>query len=452
MHTSSEDGADPAGPTSAAPGPGSGDAAPAGTAPVGQRELAELFEALPDMIIVLDDQARVRHANRTLLDTLGFRLEDLIGTSMFDYIHPDDLDYNANAWANRQAHPGEVGVIAQGRGRDAQGRWRAVEFVARSLSGDGDLPMAGLLVSMRELLPGDALTDRPAGLRSLIDRANDLVLLVDGDGLLSFANRRLTTDHGHDHEGLVGQRWTVVLHPDDRDEATDWLRSLVGAGDRATARARLRVEAPDGRISAVEWQATNHLADPLLRGVILNGRDVTHVVEMEQQLQRQNRQLAHAARHDPLTGLLNRQAFVEAVEQAIAERRTSEPGADVVVLFVDLDGFKAVNDADGHEAGDQVLAAIGGRLGEALGDHDLLARHGGDEFTVLLAGSPGPEAVDGVVASLVGRIADPVTLPHGTAQVGASVGVARAPAALADVDALLRDADRAMYGQKRRRG
>ncbi|MEZ5141002.1 MAG: diguanylate cyclase [Acidimicrobiales bacterium] len=422
-------------------------------APVDDHELAELFDELPEMVIVLDGDARVRHANRTLLQAMGYRLEDVVGTSMFDYIHPDDLDYNANAWENRQAHPGEVGLVVQGRGRDADGSWRAVAFVARGLSseGDGEPRMTGLLVSMRELAGRAALDDSPARLRSLIDRTTDLVLLLDADGLLRYANRRLTTGYGHDHDRLVGHPWSTILHPDDRTAAAQGRRDLVAGGDRESARERLRLEDPTGSVSVIEWHGTNHLADPLIRGVIVNGRDVTHLVEMEQQLHRQNERLAYAARHDPLTGLLNRQAFVDAVERAIAEHRTDDGRAEVVVLFCDLDGFTAVNDRGGHEIGDRVLAAVGARLASALAGEDLVARYGGDEFTVLLAGSPDDEQVRAVIDRLRERIAEPIGLDDTTIRLGASIGAARAPFAVADVDALLRDADRDMYVRKRSR-
>ena len=109
----------------------------------------------------------------------------------------------------------------------------------------------------------------------------------------------------------------------------------------------------------------------------------------------------------------------------------------IVVLFCDLDGFKEVNDTYGHAVGDRVLQEIARRLETSVRETDLLARYGGDEFTVLLADDETPATVSVLVARLTGALSTPVSVDGITTRVGVSVGVSRAPAETADVDALL---------------
>jgi diguanylate cyclase (GGDEF)-like protein/PAS domain S-box-containing protein len=296
----------------------------------------------------------------------------------------------------------------------------------------------------------------PARLRSMVDRTTDVVLLLDGDARIGYANRRLTARYGFDQDEVVGHAFTALVPPEDRPAFEEWFATLTrSAGSPTDARIRLGVamRGPGAGVVApiVEWHGTDQLDDPLIAGVILNGRDVTDLVAMERRLADQTDQLRHAADHDALTGLLNRRAFAGAVAEVLAERRALDDPGDAVVLFCDLDRFKDVNDTYGHAVGDEVLRVAADRLRGAFRDDDLIARWGGDEFAVLLAGSP----PDAAVAELVDRIETLLRMPirggSVTAAVGVTVGTSRAAALTAEPDDLLRRADEAMYHRKPRR-
>jgi diguanylate cyclase (GGDEF)-like protein len=155
-------------------------------------------------------------------------------------------------------------------------------------------------------------------------------------------------------------------------------------------------------------------------------------------------QVSHQATHDDLTGLANRALFEDAATRALHQsRRTDEP---VALLFVDLDGFKEVNDAQGHAAGDQLLAEVAQRLQRELRAGDLVARLGGDEFTVLLPNTPEDVAFE-VGERLRAAVSAPVETVGG-AMVSASVGIAVAPDDGSQFHPLLRAADAAMYRAK----
>ncbi|HEV2928904.1 MAG TPA: GGDEF domain-containing protein [Propionibacteriaceae bacterium] len=144
--------------------------------------------------------------------------------------------------------------------------------------------------------------------------------------------------------------------------------------------------------------------------------------------------LAHAAHHDPLTGLANRAAL---------DARLA-PGGPVGLLLVDLDGFKPVNDTWGHDVGDEVLRLVAERLVGCVRSGDLVARLGGDEFVIVVEAS----AVDTVARHVTAALGAPYSIDGRVLAVGASVGVAHS-ATGADPDALLRRADQAMYEAKR---
>lgn len=157
-------------------------------------------------------------------------------------------------------------------------------------------------------------------------------------------------------------------------------------------------------------------------------------------------QVLHLAHHDGLTGLPNRRSFGERLDTLLAlARRHQHP---LALMFIDLDGFKAVNDTHGHAAGDQLLQVVAGRIQACLRDGDLLFRMGGDEFTVVLSRVVVADDADVVARRVLAAVAQPVPVPGASAFVGASIGIALYPADAAEPDALLRLADDAMYRAK----
>lgn len=411
------------------------------------RRVAALFEQLPEMIVVIDPTGLIVDVNQRLLDTMGYTIDEALGANIFEFVHPDDLAYMAWSWEQREANPGEIGILVHARGRNSDGSWRAVEILGLSLLDHPDV--AGMVMTMRDLAAEDTTQpDSPARLRSMVDRTTDVMLLVDETGLISYANRRLTSRYGHDSDRVLGRELASILHPDDTSDAAHWLQGLITSGDRSSSRVRLRVVDPSGESHDVEWHGTNQIGDPLIAGIILSGRDITDLVAMETQVRTQTEQLEHAAAHDPLTGLLNRGAFIDQVTDRLETWRSDGGDRDTVVLFCDLDRFKYVNDTYGHEVGDRVLEVVAARLRASVRSDDLVGRYGGDEFTVLLGEQSTPAATTALVARIKARIAEPIAVGEVIADVGVTVGVSRLPAMEARVDALLREADHAMYAKK----
>ena len=201
-------------------------------------------------------------------------------------------------------------------------------------------------------------------------------------------------------------------------------------------------DTPERSLEAYSSGAVDYIVKPFDPAVL---RSKLSVFMDLHRLRRHAAALTHRALHDALTGLPNRELFFDRVEQALARaRRRTVP---LAVLFVDLDGFKQVNDVHGHEAGDAVLVEAGDRLRALVRTADTVARYGGDEFTVLAEDVGDVEAAQ----HLGERIADELSRPYpGGLAVGASVGIAfTANPAATTPDGLIRRADHAMYRSKR---
>ena len=216
----------------------------------------------------------------------------------------------------------------------------------------------------------------------------------------------------------------------------------------------------DGRVRYVETKRSLHkdvAGNLFLVGVI---RDITERKLMEEELkqtaadlrrsnaelQRSATQLNYAANHDALTGLPNRKLFYERLHQAIAWAATNE--RQVGLLFLDLDGFKQVNDTLGHDMGDLLLRAVATRLTNCLRSSDTVARLGGDEFTVILPAIPSTQDAARVAEKLLATLAQAFVLQGHTVTVTTSIGISLYPLHGDDLEPLIKTADNAMYSAK----
>jgi len=272
--------------------------------------------------------------------------------------------------------------------------------------------------------------------RALVHQASDVFTVVDADGLIRYQSPAVERVLGYPADELLGTGMDALLDPDDQPSFRELLgRSVARPSASVVGELRLRPHADPQAPRRFEMTITNLLGDPTVGGLVLNYRDVTERARYQEQLTQQ-------AFQDPLTGLPNRARLFERLDLALAQR-----GSSVGLLFLDLDGFKQVNDTLGHDAGDELLRQAGARFAGCLRDGDTLARLGGDEFIVLL---PGAVADDAALAArrLEACLADPFVLAAGTATVGVSVGVAARPGGQATPEDLLRAADAAMYRTK----
>ncbi len=286
----------------------------------------------------------------------------------------------------------------------------------------------------------EALRESEQHFRSLVQHAPDLIVLVDAAGTPRYVSPAIERVLGYPAGQVAGCYDRSLLHPDDVARARRYFAEIVRRPGNTPA-VELRARHRDGSWRCLEVVGNNLLADPSVGSIVFSARDVTERKRLEEEL-------AHQALHDSLTGLPNRVLLMDRLSHALA--RAGREGQRVAVLFLDLDRFKTVNDSLGHDAGDELLAAVAQRLRGCLRAEDTAARLGGDEFVVLLASlSDAGEAIQ-VAERIVERLETPFRVGGREVRISTSVGIALSqPAEGRPID-LLREADGAMYRAKAR--
>jgi diguanylate cyclase (GGDEF)-like protein/PAS domain S-box-containing protein len=277
-----------------------------------------------------------------------------------------------------------------------------------------------------------------AQFRSLVHHAMDLITVVDAQGSVLYQSPSAERLLGRPPEELVGTSYLASLDVADRAHVASIFHELAAAPG-AVATAEYRLSSTDGSWRYVESIVTNRMDDPNIEGLVLNTRDVTDRKTLQDEL-------AHQAFHDSLTGLLNRAVFRDRVDHALS--RAARLGQQPAVLLLDLDGFKTVNDGLGHDAGDELLVAVGHRLQASGRSSDTVARIGGDEFAILLEDDADDAGAKAVAERVLAVLMTPFQVRGREVFVRASIGIATAVAG-ATTDELLRNADAAMYAAKR---
>jgi diguanylate cyclase (GGDEF)-like protein/PAS domain S-box-containing protein len=388
-----------------------------------------LYDALGrhawDTVVVLDDQLRVTHVTPSVVQLLGHQSEAVLGVAAQEYVHPADCARVAGAVGRVMGEPRHTERFVL-RVRAREDAWQWTEATLTNLLDDPGI--RGLVANLRDVTEQvqteEALRLSEALHRAMVENAQDGIIAIAPDGSTTFVNETAARILGRPLEDLHGGSTIALLGPE------LW---QTGPGPFELAYAH-----PDGRACVLEVShrsLTGDDAEPL--GSLVTVADVTEARRTESTLRRQ-------ALHDPLTGLPNRYLFLDRLETAVA-RHLRHVGRGTAVLYLDLDDFKPVNDAHGHEVGDGVMQEVARRLAGAVRATDTVGRLGGDEFAIICEDTDEKAAVL-VAAKVLAELRRPIEHRREEHRIGVSIGVAVAPPH--DFADLVRLADAAMYRAK----
>ncbi|WP_341529050.1 EAL domain-containing protein [Nostoc sp. UHCC 0302] len=284
-----------------------------------------------------------------------------------------------------------------------------------------------------------ALRESEAKFRSLIQNSSDIIGIFEPDGTIRYESPSIERILGYKPEELIGKNAFEFIHPEDIPKSSNIFNYLI-QNLGSTVRVESRFRRKDGSWCFLESTGSNLLAEPSVKGIVINSRDITARKVAEEQL-------VYDALHDGLTGLPNRGFFMNRLRYAVeySKRHSDHLFA---VLFLDLDRFKFINDSLGHTFGDQLLLIIAQRIKECLRSIDVAARLGGDEFTILLEGIEDISDAVRVAERIQEQLAKPLTLQGQEIFTTVSIGIAWSATNYNQAEDLLRNADIAMYRAK----
>ena len=419
-------------PTDASPGALSGERFAA---------LEKVGQHSSDLMVVIDGEGIVIYANPIALQTFGMSLEEGIGTSAFNYLHPDDLERVAVRFLDLLRTPG-ASISDTVKSVTESGEVREIEIVSTNWL-DNEA-VRGIIINGRDVTEHHQyiaqLQAHEQRFRLAFEDNMAPMICTNLDDQIIAANDAFCQMVGFTKEELLGHDSKLFTFPEDVG-ITEESHRRATTGDGAPARYTKRYLRKDGRVIYVEVsRSPARDAEGKTLYFVISERDITE----ERAL---TARLSHQALHDPLTGLANRALFLDRLAQAHA--RVVRQGGTGAVLLLDLDDFKGVNDTHGHLIGDQLLVAIARRLEQVARSTDTLCRFGGDEFLYLADGLASPQDAEQVALRLLEALAEPFSVAGIHIGQHASIGVVVWDATRLDYAEIVQDADVALYEAKR---
>lgn len=404
-----------------------------------ERRFRSLAETTNDIIWTADLHGRFTYVSPSVKEQTGFSVKEVMQITVADCLAAPDARRMIEEELEHLRHHGKL---------------RRSRFELEQRRQDGGTDWVDIVMDLLESEPGQSreivgITRKVTAQRELrealaarvaaIEEAAEGVSIRRTDGVVEYVNPAYERLTGYSAEELVGHPFHVVGDEEAREKFYGEMLPALERGE--TWRGEMSAARRDGEryIAAVTVSPIHTQDDQIVRLVSIV-RDVTEERHMAQELERR-------AHYDELTGLPNRGLFFDRLHERIRQARRA--GEGLALLFMDLDGFKVLNDTHGHQAGDRALKEVARRFGTTLRESDTLARVSGDEFAVLLGPMARPEHAGQVASKLLACLEAPLDVTDGApAVLGVSIGISRYPEDAEAPELLLKRADEAMYAAK----
>lgn len=400
-----------------------------------------LLETASDLITIVDLEGRILYQNLASEDLLGYRAGELMGRDFFDLLHKDDHHRFRNALHKALAGDDPVDSVEL-RLHHAETYWRHFESHLDNLVENP--VVGGVVITSRDITERRrieaALKRERAFFQQLFTNSPAGIVILDHADQVVDSNRAFVDLFQWEIQEMAGRSLHDFVVPERLQEEAAQLSDLVYSKQNVVRETiRKRKDGTEVDVSILGYPvelSENHI------GAFALYSDISERKNAE-------RKLFHDAFHDALTHLPNRTLLNERLERDL-RRAQRTPGYRFALLFIDLDGFKAINDLLGHGAGDEVLQGVAERLEEAARLGDTVARLGGDEFTVLLEDIKDPLDVVRIAEGILQALEKPFHLGEKEGHISGSIGIAFSSPGHLQADDVMREADLAMYRAKAR--
>lgn len=392
-------------------------------------------ELSPEIPWTANAMGQVTEAGPRWHEITGMPTSAALGAGWSRRVHPDDLPRVNGQWADAIASHLPFDQEYRLRLRDGSYRWFRSRAAARTDDSGNVIRWYGTLEDVDDRKTASIAMEALAGrLSAVLESTTDSVVQLDHAWRLTYFNGNAERAMAGRNPALGRSVWEIFPEEQQGVFAAHYQRAVTTGQAVSFEHFMQMLQA---------WYEV-HIY-PTAEGLSVFFRDISERKSAEQLLLSNQEALAHMARHDPLTGIANRLLWRERMGRIIAE---AEPGRLSALLYIDLDGFKGVNDAFGHHAGDTVLQQVAGRLVECVSDADAVARIGGDEFVLIqecVAGRPGAEDI---ALQLIKQLSHPFEINGEMVMLGCCIGIALIPDDGRNADELLQAADMALYQAK----
>lgn len=432
---------------------------------------SRVVDLMMDVVCVVDQHGVFVYISSGCENIFGYTQDEMVGTNMIDYVHPEDR--NKTLAVAAQIMRGKEQPYFENRYVRKDGstvyimwsaRWDENDKVRVAVARD-TTEYKRFERTQSSIYKISQLAHQSKNLEQLFHESYQIIkgfLEVSNFivGIRKSDNRQLKLSYSNDRQHPTGSSYTI-----DNSSA---ITEVLDKGRTLFANSHNQHPFRVNKNEKVRFhQQENWFGFPLKTkekaiGILIidtnktkryTSNDLSLLEFVAEQfavtIERKNheQELHHLASHDWLTGLPNRLLFNDRME--VATKRAKRVGESVALLYMDLDGFKEVNDSLGHAKGDLLLSKVAVRIKSCVRESDTVARMGGDEFTILLTEIHDPEAVKGVSQKIKRAFEEPFNLDGSDVLIGISIGVAVYPEESEDCQSLLRIADNAMYDDKR---
>ena len=399
--------------------------------------LNALVESVPDLIWFKDTEGRYLYCNSRFENVLGLKHSDVVGKNDYElFPNAGDADFYVEndriAMLSDTQHITEEYVTFA---KDGHSEW--LEKIKTAVKDDkGEI--IGVLGIGRDITQRKAHEEEVQLLASIFSATHDGIMICDTDEMIIDVNPAFTEIVGYDKNDVIGKTPRILSSGRQSSEFYGEMWSTIY--EKGFWKGELWNRNKYGEFYAVQ---TN------ISALYDSQGNITHFIGVFSDitsLKTHEERLEHLAHFDQLTLLPNRTLLADRLDVAVS--RLKRKKSLLAVCFIDLDGFKPINDTFGHKAGDDVLVEIASRLKDEIRVDDTVARLGGDEFVILLNDLDNPHALDLILHRCLTRIKEPFAIGPHLVQVSASIGVAMTSSSDIEADKLLRQADQAMYRAK----